>query len=112
MDKLRPMARTHLPFSTHEETMYRLLSMYLLAQYFQRQDGKEPDWELTGLAALMNEIRDINQSFCARLKRVCRKDAILNAMVLLDCYAGIASIQLKTKELPLIRRTFEAHLKS
>jgi len=39
MDKLRPMVKTHLPFATREETMYRVLSMYLLAQYFLSKEG-------------------------------------------------------------------------
>ena len=110
LDKFRPMARTHLPFATHEETMYRILSMYLLAQYFQKQNGEESDWELDGLASLLAEIRDVNRSFCDRLKEVCKKDAILNAMVLLDCYAGITSLELKSRELPRIRNIFDAFL--
>ncbi|MCH6545787.1 MAG: hypothetical protein IH796_07270 [Deltaproteobacteria bacterium] len=40
MDKLRPMVKTHLPFATPEETIYRILSMYLLAQYFVCKDGQ------------------------------------------------------------------------
>ncbi|MFQ5576879.1 MAG: hypothetical protein ACE5G8_07820 [Anaerolineae bacterium] len=33
LSKLRPMLRAHIPFSTVTETQYRLLSLYLLAQY-------------------------------------------------------------------------------
>ncbi|MFH2204349.1 MAG: hypothetical protein ABIJ96_14625 [Elusimicrobiota bacterium] len=110
LDKLRPMARTHLPFATHEETMYRVLSMYMLAQYFHLRDGETPDWEMHGLAALMENIRDVNQHFVGRLQRVCKKDAVLNAMVLLDCFAGITSLALKSRELKQLRRLFAAHL--
>jgi len=34
VDFLKPMAHFHLPFSTTEETVYRVVSTYLLAQYF------------------------------------------------------------------------------
>ena len=41
MDKLRPMARFHLPFASTEETIYRAISTYLLGQYFLEQKGKK-----------------------------------------------------------------------
>ena len=52
MDKLRPMVRFHLPFATPQETAYRAVAMYLLAQYFLHRRGKEPDWELKDLIRL------------------------------------------------------------
>ncbi|MEE8424360.1 MAG: hypothetical protein V3S11_00950, partial [Elusimicrobiota bacterium] len=51
MDKMKPMVRTHLPFPTLEETLYRMLGMYLISQYFRVQDGKKPDWEMKGLVS-------------------------------------------------------------
>lgn len=38
---LKPMARFHLPLASIEETMCRAVSMYLLAQYFRRKQGKK-----------------------------------------------------------------------
>ncbi|MBI3004171.1 MAG: hypothetical protein HYY49_02000, partial [Ignavibacteriales bacterium] len=40
MDRLRPMARFHLPFATSLETFYRTVSMYLTAQYFLVRKGE------------------------------------------------------------------------
>ena len=34
LGKLKPMVRHHLPLASVQETIYRVLSMYLLAQYF------------------------------------------------------------------------------
>ena len=70
MDRLRPMARTHLPFATHEETTYRVLSMYLLAQYFIEKDGGTPDWEMKDLKNLMEDIHIVNSTFCQRIKEI------------------------------------------
>lgn len=39
MDLLRPMVYTHLPFATANETMYRAISMYLMAQHFKQKKG-------------------------------------------------------------------------
>jgi len=110
LDKLRPMTRSHLPFATVEETMYRILSMYMLAQYFQMAKDGEPDWKMRGLRALMEDIRQVNKSFCERIKTPHAEDANVNAMVLLDCFAGITELALKRENLKLIERTFQAYL--
>lgn len=111
MDQLKPMARTHLPFPTLEETLYRMLGMYMVAQYFRVQDGKEPDWKMHGLVSIINEIRQVNKGFCARLYKVCSQDANLNAIVHLDCFADNSAFLIEKKGLDQIRSTFEAYLK-
>ena len=39
MSILKPMVRHHLPFSSLNETMFRTISTYLMAQYFLKQKG-------------------------------------------------------------------------
>jgi hypothetical protein len=112
MDKLRPMVRTHLPFATGEETMYRALSMYLLAQYFVYKRGQRPDWDLENLAEIYEEIGTVNKSFCQRLTGTNIQDAILNAMVTLDCFAMFTDNSIRTKNLAEIEHLFHAYLDS
>jgi hypothetical protein len=112
MDKLRPMVRTHLPFATREETMYRVLSMYLLAQYFLYKDGQKPDWDLENLGGIYEEIHTVNKSFCQRLLDIHIKDASLNAVVLLDSFAMFTSYSLEVNRLDEIKRLFHAYLGS
>jgi hypothetical protein len=90
MDKLRPMVYTHLPFSSLEETLYRAASMYLFAQYFRQRDGKTPDWKLKDFAKIYEDIATVNHSFSKRLLSVNPRDASLNALVGLDCFASAA----------------------
>jgi hypothetical protein len=87
LEKLKPMARFHLPFADDYETTYRNLSMYLLAQYFISREGGSPDWELKGLVGLYDDIRTVNKHFVQRLTNIQVKDASLNALVKLDCFA-------------------------
>ncbi|KQC09513.1 MAG: hypothetical protein APR62_14085 [Smithella sp. SDB] len=87
LEKLKPMVRFHLPFATIQETEYRAISMYLLAQYFLYQRGIEPDWDLKKLAETYENIRLVNESFCKRLRTVESRDASLNAIVVLDVFA-------------------------
>ena len=112
MDKLRPMVRTHLPFATGEETMYRVLSMYLLAQYFLYKEGQRPDWDLKNLAEIYEEIHTVNKSFCQRLSGIHIKDASLNAVAQLDNFADITSFSLEINRLDQIKRLFHAYLDS
>src|SRR3990170_3733238 len=75
MDKLRPMVRTHLPFATVDETIYRVISMYLLAQYFLYKRSKEPDWELKKLVNIYSDIETVNKHFRERLSAISVNDA-------------------------------------
>ena len=113
MKKLRPMVRYHLPFATTEETLYRVISMYLTAQYFRFKSGMRPDWELKELFALYNDINAVNKAFCKRLKGIVTEDASLNALTNLDAHATIMTFVEKEDELlSLVKRSFTDYLKS
>jgi len=109
LDKFKPMVRTHLPFPTLEETLYRMIGMYMVAQYFRCQDNLEPDWEMKGLVDIIADIRIVNRAFCRRLYHVCSQDANLNAVVHLDCFADNSSFFIERKGLDQIRSTYQAY---
>lgn len=110
MEKLKPMVRHHLPFATIEETQYRVLSMYLLAQYFRYRQGDTPDWDLQGLTASYYEISTLNQSFCRRLATVIEEDASVNALVVLNCFADSISLSLDGNMLADLENLFRTYL--
>ncbi|PYK99443.1 MAG: hypothetical protein DME19_08610 [Verrucomicrobia bacterium] len=110
MDKLRPMAYTHLPFATVEDTMFRAVSMYLLAQYFLSQRGKTPDWTLEKLVRIYEDIGVVNQCFAKRLLSINPKDASLNALVGLDCFATATAFSIVQDSLREIEPVFRAYL--
>lgn len=87
MEKLKPMVRFHLPFASIEETAYRAASMYLLSQYFRKNDGMEADWELRGLARIYQEIEGVNAGMLKRIQKASNEDANLNALVSLNVFA-------------------------
>ena len=110
MDKLRPMVYTHLPFATVEETMFRAASVYLLAQYFLSQRGRDPDWKLEKLVQIYEDISVVNQSFSKRLLSINPKDASLNALVGLDCFATATAFSIVQDRLHEIEPLFQAYL--
>ncbi len=110
LDKLRPMVHSHLPFATREETTYRAVAMYWLAQFFRKQHGEEPDWELEGLASIYEEIITVNSCFRLRVAALHVADAGMNALFRLDCYAQFTSRLLLRKNLAEIERLFRPYL--
>ncbi|MDD2365134.1 MAG: hypothetical protein PHN84_03120 [Desulfuromonadaceae bacterium] len=84
---LRPMVRFHLPFASLEEMEYRMVSMYLFAQYLRQQNGEEPDWTLDGLQDIYKKVSDVNKSFAYRVSTSSKGDVGINAIIILDCFA-------------------------
>ncbi|MEI6305837.1 MAG: hypothetical protein WCP33_03350 [Deltaproteobacteria bacterium] len=84
---LRPMVRYHLPFATTKETEFRMVSMYLFAQFLRQQNSESPDWSLDGLQVIYDKVRDINNSFAKRICTANSNDAGINAITILDCFA-------------------------
>jgi hypothetical protein len=109
MQKFKPMARYHLPFATSEETMYRVLSMHLLAQYFLSKRGKTPDWDLKKLVHMYEEVKILNKAFSGRLSNISTKDASLNALAILDWFAESVTFSLNREILDEIEELFTAY---
>lgn len=107
MEPLRPLVRFHLPFASMEETEFRIVSMYLIAQYFREKKGKKPDWSLDGLQLIYNRVGDVNKSFAERLRCASRKDASVNAIIILDCFAKGVPFAVRTT-----LRDYEKHFDS
>jgi hypothetical protein len=107
---LRPMARFHLPFANALETAYRTISMYLLAQYFLRREGKEADLELEGLKKNYSNIQIINKTMANRLRAITDENVALNALVILDTFAQTVPFVID-EYLDEIRNLFTSYLK-
>lgn len=85
---LKPMARFHLPFASEEETIYRAVTMYLLARYFQKGDSDMLDARLEGLTSIYKNLQIVNAATARRLRAASQEgDAAVNAIILLDLYA-------------------------
>lgn len=83
----RPMARFHLPLASVEETIFRATSMYLLSQYFLKQEGRTADLDLNGLQRIYDDIHVVNRAMAERLRYASSTDLSANAVILLDLYA-------------------------
>jgi hypothetical protein len=110
MEYLKPMVRFHLPFAVIEETIFRMASMYLMSQYFLKQNGKAADMELNGLKKIYTEVNQVNIDFARRLTEAAKKDANVNALVNLNCFAIMIPLTVE-KKLKELENYFSVYLK-
>jgi hypothetical protein len=85
-DRLRPMARFHLPFASEAETVYRSVCMFLLARHLA---GKADTAGFAGLEKLYENLHVVNRDMSRRLGAATRTDPARNAMALLDSYTTL-----------------------
>ncbi len=110
MERLRPMARFHLPFADEDETMFRAMSAYLLGQYFiMKKDGK-PDWNMENLVGMYDEIKALNQSFCNRVRAISTKDSNVNAVIGLNCFADAVIFSINQHFLDHLEQLYEPYM--
>jgi hypothetical protein len=90
----KPMARFHLPFSDQGETLYRVTSMYQLAQHVRRSRGLDADEGFGGLAEIYANLNVVNMHLVERLQEAAGQDSSRNAVSLLDVFAQLLPLQL------------------
>ena len=109
LDYLRPMVRFHLPFATADETVFRAVSMYLVAQYFRERKGLKPNWNLEGLVNIYKEINTVNKGMWNRLSKASSFDANVNALIVLSTFGDALRFSLK-KDLENLSKLFTMYL--
>jgi hypothetical protein len=104
LDRLRPLVETHLPFMSRQETMYRILSMHVMAQFFAQRRGEPVDFDLDKLRTIMDEIHEVNVAFCERMRAITSKDASVNAIVILSTLGDFPSQRVTQMDLARLER--------
>jgi hypothetical protein len=85
-DRLRPMARFHLPFASELETVYRSICMFLLARELS---GAGDTAGYAALETLYQNLHLVNRDMSRRLGAATRSDPARNAMALLDSFTTL-----------------------
>jgi hypothetical protein len=110
LDKFKPMAFMHLPFSNKVETTFRAVSTYLTAQYIRKMNNLTPDWELKNFKAMYASVKQLNSDFAKRLQEIKGSDAIVNALVRLDMFAQSGSVSFSESWMKRLGPIFSAYL--
>jgi hypothetical protein len=109
MDRLRPMVRFHLPMASSEETTFRAIAMYLVAQYFKAKRGEHADWDLEGLPDIYKDVHTVNRQFADRIRLAVDSDAGPNAIIRLDTFASMILMSLDTDQLGNLETLFRPY---
>jgi len=83
----RPMARFHLPFASEEETLFRVFSTFLLGRYLQEGGNGMVAIDVEGLREHSAAAEKVNRGMADRIRAAFKKDAVVNAIVILDMFA-------------------------
>jgi hypothetical protein len=83
----RPMARFHLPFASEQETLIRAFSLHLLREYLRAGGEGAIAVGVDGLESLYRAVALVNQGMAERVRAAFRRDAAINAIVILDTFA-------------------------
>jgi hypothetical protein len=105
----KPMARFHLPLASQEDTLFRATGMYLLAQYFRKNEGQEVDFELDGLTRIYQNIHQLNITLAKRLQDASNTDSSINAVIVLDVFTYTLPTVIND-QLESIRPLFRSYL--
>ncbi len=97
MGKLKPMLYTHLPFASLDETQTRVFSLYLLSQYIRFKKGFEPDWEMTNLIDIYDQISILNKNVSRQIVHLEEKDAGINGLIILNNFAEYVTFTINEK---------------
>jgi hypothetical protein len=92
-DRLRPMARFHLPFANEAETVYRSVCSFLLARELVGTGGTQG---FATLKELYENLHIVNRDMSRRLGAATRTDPARNAMALLDSYTTLLPAALES----------------
>ncbi len=110
MEPLKPMVRYHLPFASLDETVFRMMSMFLMAQFIRSRSGKKPEWSLDGLSRIYEEVKKLNKDFGLRMRAAAKSDANIHALVKLNVFAVMMPIEAE-KMMKEITPSFSSYLK-
>ena len=111
---LRPMAYFHSPLSDPDETIYRVLSMYRLAQYLKQKAAEPVDPDFAQLQIHYENMVEVNHQVSKRIRRALSdqgelQDGAINAMILLDSLSQSVAIAID-EAVDQLRPVFQVYL--
>lgn len=108
--KLKPMVRFHLPFASLEETEFRVLTMFLLAQYFRKKNGLDYDFDLNELKNIYQDIQRVNHSVAKKIADLEKRDTSINAVVVLNNFADYVTFSIDEMDFNQLEKFFKVYI--
>lgn len=102
MDLFKPTARFHLPFSSFEETVVRIIGAHLIGEFLKKTQGLETNMDLTPLVEGYANVSIVNRGMINRIRTIGKTatgnggDAHKNGIIILDGFASLLPMELQT----------------
>ncbi len=90
LEFLAPMSIFHLPFADENETMFRVIGLYLVERFFT---SPQDPLSLEGLHKRYKRVEEVNKGIAERISALESQDAGKNALVILDTYIKMFSLE-------------------
>lgn len=94
LSAFRPMARYHLPFSSFDETFFRICSIYLMQKFFAGETTLGRQQIVDGLNQISEQSAAVNEGIMNRLREgyVTQADSSPNAVAILAAFSGLVPL--------------------
>lgn len=92
----KPLARFHLPFASVDESVFRIVSVYMLRQYYLRKNSVEECFSLQEMKNHYMLVKQVNRGIFDRILSITELDADKNAIITLNSLAQILEMEIDT----------------
>jgi hypothetical protein len=96
MDFFKPLARFHLPFSSVDESIFRIVGLSMLWQHYKKSDLVEPQHLGDIIKSRYALVQQVNKGILERINSISELDADKNAIVTLNSLGQILEMELET----------------
>jgi hypothetical protein len=94
MDFFKPLARFHLPFATVDESIFRIVSVYMLRQYYRKDVSLNDRDFLEDIKDRYALVKEVNKGILERILNITELDADKNAIVTLSSLGQILEMEI------------------
>jgi hypothetical protein len=90
----KPLARFHLPFATVDESIFRIVAVYMLRQYYRKDASKDDQFLLNDIKKHYSLVKQVNRGILKRILSISDLDADKNAIVTLSSLGQILEMEI------------------
>jgi len=96
MDFFKPLARFHLPFASVDETIFRIVAVYMLRQYYRKDGAMNDSFSLQNIKNHYALVKQVNRGIYNRIRSIIELDADKNAIITLNSLGQILEMEIDT----------------
>lgn len=94
MNFFKPLARFHLPFATVDESIFRIVTVYMLRQYYRKDGAMDNHFLLEDMKKHYALVKQVNKGILERIKSITDLDADKNAIITLSSLGQILEMEI------------------